>query len=344
MPVPILGVFAALVAAAGVKKSIDAYDDSEKAKEINSQAKEIIKKATSKTKRARRECNNAISRLGQQKIAVLSGSVDMFFKEFAKLKAIDFNKSDGMDELYKLKFTNEPTKELKEMQALSEAATDGVAAGIAGGALVGLGAYGATGMLACASTGTAISTLGGAAATNATLAWLGGGSLAAGGAGVAGGMAVLGGLVAAPALAIFGLVMSADAAAKKQEAYANLAEAKVYAEEMETAASLCNGIKKRSELFGGLLRTLDEYLICLNGRMSDIISTSGTDYSQFSLDEKKAIASTVAVAVAVKSLLDTPILTKSGKLTKKSETVSNKIAKLVNAKHHSGDISKVYTK
>lgn len=42
-----------------------------------------------------------------------------------------------------------------------------------------------------ASTGTAISSLSGAAATNAALAWLGGGTLAAGGGGMAGGEAVL---------------------------------------------------------------------------------------------------------------------------------------------------------
>ena len=43
-----------------------------------------------------------------------------------------------------------------------------------------------------ASTGTAISSLSGVAATNATLAWLGGGTLAAGGLGMAGGAIVLG--------------------------------------------------------------------------------------------------------------------------------------------------------
>ena len=43
-----------------------------------------------------------------------------------------------------------------------------------------------------ASTGTAISALTGAAATNAALAWLGGGAVAAGGAGIAGGNLLLG--------------------------------------------------------------------------------------------------------------------------------------------------------
>ena len=46
--------------------------------------------------------------------------------------------------------------------------------------------------LGTASTGTAISTLSGAAATKATLAWLGGGAIAAGGLGIAGGAVVLG--------------------------------------------------------------------------------------------------------------------------------------------------------
>ncbi len=47
-------------------------------------------------------------------------------------------------------------------------------------------------VLGTASTGTAISALSGVAATNAALAWLGGGTLAAGGAGMAGGSLVLG--------------------------------------------------------------------------------------------------------------------------------------------------------
>ncbi|MDF5718281.1 MAG: hypothetical protein PUP93_31545 [Rhizonema sp. NSF051] len=49
-----------------------------------------------------------------------------------------------------------------------------------------------------ASTGTAISTLSGAAATNAMLAWFGGGAIAAGGGGMALGAAVLGGITVLP--------------------------------------------------------------------------------------------------------------------------------------------------
>ena len=71
---------------------------------------------------------------------------------------------------------------------------------IAGGSLA-VGSWALVGALGSASTGAAISGLSGVAATNATLAWFGGGALAAGGAGITGGMAMLGGLVAVPLIA-----------------------------------------------------------------------------------------------------------------------------------------------
>lgn len=78
--------------------------------------------------------------------------------------------------------------------------------GIGTGAVVGgsaaLGMWALVGTLGSASTGAAISGLSGAAATNATLAWFGGGALAAGGAGITGGLAVLGGIVAIPLVCI----------------------------------------------------------------------------------------------------------------------------------------------
>ncbi len=75
--------------------------------------------------------------------------------------------------------------------------------------LAAYSAYTGVGMLASTACGVAIAELSGVAATNATLAWLGGGALSVGGFGMVGGMVVLGGLVAGPALAIFGAV-SAD--------------------------------------------------------------------------------------------------------------------------------------
>lgn len=68
---------------------------------------------------------------------------------------------------------------------------------IVGGTMIGVGASAGTvvtiaGVIgATASTGTAISGLSGAAATNAALAWLGGGTIASGGGGIAAGAAIV---------------------------------------------------------------------------------------------------------------------------------------------------------
>lgn len=80
-------------------------------------------------------------------------------------------------------------------------ATKGISAGVG----TALGAWALASTLGTASSGTAIAGLSGAAATNATLAWFGGGSLAAGGGGMAAGTAVVGGIVAIPALALMGV-------------------------------------------------------------------------------------------------------------------------------------------
>ncbi|MFL9684556.1 hypothetical protein [Streptomyces sp. KL110A] len=81
-------------------------------------------------------------------------------------------------------------------------AAAGGAAGVAVGGAAAYGAFTAAALFGTASTGAAISTLSGVAATNATLALLGGGTLAAGGAGMAGGVLLLTGMVAAPAAAL----------------------------------------------------------------------------------------------------------------------------------------------
>lgn len=77
-----------------------------------------------------------------------------------------------------------------EVKAVGQGAA-GVGAGVAVAALGPTAAMGIATTFGVASTGTAISALSGAAATNAALAWLGGGALAAGGGGMAAGSAFL---------------------------------------------------------------------------------------------------------------------------------------------------------
>ena len=80
---------------------------------------------------------------------------------------------------------------IKLMKKILKKSLPPIAATIATGVGSAAATTGAIGALATASTGTAISSLSGAAATNATLAWIGGGSIATGGLGVLGGTIIL---------------------------------------------------------------------------------------------------------------------------------------------------------
>lgn len=122
-----------------------------------------------------------------------------------------------------------------------QAGTAGV--GVGQGAALLVGSYG------LASTGTAIGTLSGAAASNATLAWLGGGSLAAGGGGMALGTVVLSGLAAAPALVItgYGVAKKGEQALSKALAYE--AEVRRYRAKVRRRGALQDALERRmSEL------------------------------------------------------------------------------------------------
>ena len=126
-----------------------------------------------------------------------------------------------------------------------------LAGGVGAGALTALGAYGAVAAFGTASTGAAISGLSGAAASSATLAWFGGGALAAGGLGIAGGTAVLGGIVAAPAIIGFGVFRQVKAGKVQKEATEKIQEIKAKEAEigrdqvrLQTVRQRCNEVQR----------------------------------------------------------------------------------------------------
>lgn len=326
MPLPLLFIgIAAAGGMFGVGGTVKAGFDAKNAKQINKSANELVQESTDYLNAQRLACGNSLTRLGAEKMAVLNGTISDFLNVFTQIKNVDFKETEGLDELHRLHIDEQEFVELRSMAHFAGSVAGGAVAGTAGGALAAFGAYGAAQALAFASTGTAISALSGAAATNATLAFFGGGSLAAGGLGMAGGMVVLGGLVAGPALLVMGLV--AGKAAKKglEKAYTNRAEAVLIAAQLNTASLQCETIRRRTCVFYNLLARLDSYFMPLIYQMSDIVKAEGDDYSFYSADSKKIIASCASVAVSIKSVLDTPLLTDDGLLTDASEGTATNI-------------------
>lgn len=326
MPLPLLFIgIAAATGSVGVGKGVKAGLDTYSAKLINKNANEIVDGATSWLNAERMSCGNALRQLGEEKLYILESTIAEFLETFTKIKNVDFRESEGLDELKKLHIDQKEFVELKSMVSFAGSLAGGAVAGTAGGALAAFGAYGAAQALACASTGTAIASLSGAAATNATLAFFGGGSLAAGGLGMAGGTMVLGGLVAGPALLVMGF--AAGHAAKKdlEKARTNRAEALQVASQLYTASQQCETIRRRTYMFYNLLARLDTYFLPLIYKMENIFEEEGDDYRLYKAESRKVIASCASVAVSIKSVLDTPILTDDGLLTDDSEKTASNI-------------------
>ena len=309
---------AAATGLVGAGKTIKSFIDNQEANRMTNEANSNVEQAKDNLNRSRKLCADALSNLGEEKLVVLNKSIADFVASFEQIKNLNLQDSIGLEELRKLHIDKESIEELKEMQQFAATVAGGLTAGVAGGALTAFGAYSAATAFATASTGTAIASLSGAAATNATLAFFGGGSIAAGGLGMAGGMMVLGGLVAGPALLAMGLITGKKAEEKLEVAKANQAQAEEVCAELSVVTFQCDAIRRRTSMFYAFLARLDARFIPLVFKLEDVLKNEGVDYAQYSPEAKRVVLQAATMAGSVKSLLDTPILTEDGGLTDES--------------------------
>lgn len=322
MPIPFLIGAAALVAGGlGLVGGAVAKDTMDEAKAVGEEGERIVRRAERKRDSVREETNEAVNSLGRKKLAILSNSVKVFVENFSKLKNVNFRDSVGMEELKDFTPHGDALGQLQKTSLTALEIGGSLVTGLAGGGVAALGAYGAVSVLGAASTGTAISALSGAAATNATLAWLGGGSLATGGLGVAGGTAVLGGAVLGPALFIGSFLMycKADEALSKAKAYRE--KAWQFEAECDNTCSLLTAIQQRAEQIVGVLDKLDNMLVSGNAVLVNIIDKIGEDWNDFSENDKKVVAGVAMTAKTLKVIMDTPLLHEDGSLTEESKNI-----------------------
>ncbi|RPE92821.1 hypothetical protein EDB69_2016 [Vibrio crassostreae] len=329
MPLPFILAGAAIVAGGyGVKKGIDAKDDFDTAKSINRRAQVMFDEAKSDLENERESTQKAMEDLGRVKYKIYDESIIPFVDAFSKIKNISFDDS-SLDDATNLPVVS--AEELARMRTsvldIKGVLSDGITA-LGSGGLAGLAAYGGVGVLGTASTGTAIGTLSGAAATNATLAWLGGGSLAAGGYGMAGGMMVLGGVVAGPVLAVGGMMMASKAEAAKEDSYANLDKAELASEQMKEAMVAASGIRLRFEEIAKVLCSLDLRFQPLLKSFNELVE-SNTNYSTYSEEDRKGVMIVASTAKVLKNLLEAPIIDQEGTLTPESRTVLEDTKKII---------------
>ena len=316
MAIPIIfGVIAAVTGVAGATKGVKGAIDTKEANDVQERAERILNSAKNRMEKTRKSTTTSIEELGKTKLKAYGEEIKDFVEIFSKIKNVEVQESEGINELKKINLTKET---LNEMRQTSIGATDILGSGIAGvgaGVLLGWGTYGGVMALGTASTGAAIGGLSGVAATNATLAWLGGGALAAGGGGMALGTAVLGGIIAGPALLVAGGIFGAKAKEKLNNAYSNLSEAKKIDSEIKSAESelivIKNNANQLNELINKLTKLLGQANFALN-----IVVNNEHDWKNLNKVEKDTVIVAMKAAQTLKSVIDIPLLTKDGVLTK----------------------------
>lgn len=199
MPIPfIVGGVALAAAALGAKKGYDGYQDKNLADEIIANAQQRYKGEKGRLDKINEEVSPVLEDLGKLEL-----KIGLDFEKFDRLVK-ELQKEGNFQNTS----INIPKHQLDKIKDVAISATDYMKTVIGGGvtgAATGFAVYGGVMALGAASTGTPIAALSGAAAYNATMAAIGGGSLAAGGWGMAGGAMVLGGAVLAPVLAVAGI-------------------------------------------------------------------------------------------------------------------------------------------
>jgi hypothetical protein len=293
MPVPfLLWGAAALLAGTGVVKGVGAMSDFDEAKKIGETARRRYEKAEAALDKDRDNTNTAFEDLGRFKLSIFSEQIKHLVEVIKRSKSAksimkDFDVKVSVDEL----------KEMERLVLKSLEIEKGLGVGAAAGALAAMGAYSGVGTLAAASTGAMISGLSGAAATNATMAWLGGGALSAGGYGMAGGAIALGGIVLGPALAIGGFMM----ASKAEEA---LTQSRAYEAKADTAVA---EMKKVTLALAALRSNVKELSAALEGLVQRFDAVKVDDDS-----DPQAFATMAMVGKGLKNLLDVAIMGADG--------------------------------
>ena len=267
-----------------------------------------LQMAQQKAEAAAKKTNQKISELGKYTSALyisLTSMQSVFDRirnvpeenmlKYEKLKAIRVNWKQQAEKI-------ELEYKKAEVKAAGQGAA-GVGAGVAVAALGPTAAMGIATTFGVASTGTAISALSGAVATNAALAWLGGGALAAGGGGMAAGSAFLalagpvGWVIAGVSVVASGLMVFKTKSDKErlENVYTLISNRDIKSYELAIV-----------ELSERITRIVDE-----SGKLNEAIAkieNFGTDYTKMAEAQQYELGAFVNLMEASTMLLVNPIL------------------------------------
>lgn len=308
LPLIIIGAAAAATAFGG-KKAYDGYKTKQEANEIQENLFRKYNNRKEQLDKIQQNTDEALNNLGDLELSI--GKSISEFEILAKELLVKLEKSG-----YKNQKLTTPQNQLDKINDYAFSTTEflaTVAAAGATGAAASFAVYGGVMAFAAASTGTPIAALSGAAAYNATMAAIGGGSLAAGGWGMAGGAMVLGAAAAAPILAVAGLAYALHAEKALANAEEQSKEVNKALEKMDLAEARLNKITNYIQRINLSLtiinNTFIEYFDALKTMHQTIMKRhQGEDIS---IDESKECLQKIdngyALAAIMTEIITTPI-------------------------------------
>lgn len=287
MPLPfILGGIAAVAGVVGVGNAVQGGVRMKEANDTIERANEKHKKNIARFERQNKTTIEEMDRLGKMELEILNG-----FQNFSDV----FERIQNRPEFkaYNRENVELPTYNGEELKQVSVGA--GVLLGGLGGAAVGTaGGFAAAGAttaavmaLGTASTGTAIASLSGVAATNATLAALGGGAIAAGGGGMALGTTILNAATLGVGMLVGGIIFNMvgnNLSEKADEAYAQMKKAE---KEINKICSYLTKLSNAEVAFEKSLRNVHRVYSRHFIQLCDLVVVDGkTNWNEFTRAER----------------------------------------------------------
>jgi hypothetical protein len=222
----IFGAVALITAGVGVAAGVDGVSKIEEAKKLGKAAQKRHEQEQKSVEENLQATQDLAEEYGQLQIQVKLQTIQRFVAFIERIgqraSQNDMSFLEGLEGV-----SPQQIQEYKTATLEAERFATGGFKAVGAACVAGQSTVALVGLFGTASTGTAIGGLSGAAAWNATLAWLGGGSLAAGGGGMALGTIVLGGIAVAPALMIGGFVLGKEGEKALTEAHHYEAKANI---------------------------------------------------------------------------------------------------------------------
>lgn len=312
MPIPfILGAAAAIAGIAGVGAGIHGAVKMKEANDTMKSTQARHKKNCERFEEQNKQTSEMMDHLGKLELDILV-SFQKFSDTFEKLQNRPHFKEYTREGVSLPQYNSEELKRVYVGAGVLLGGLGGAALGTAGGFAAAGATTAAVMALGTASTGTAIASLSGAAAVNATLAALGGGAVAAGGGGMALGSMILGASTLGVGLLIGGVIFNFTGeklSEKADEAWSQMMIAE------QDINRICNYLKELSatanDYFMTLGRVNDIYQKHLNWMDLEVNTYGRQDWLKFTNEEQMRIENTVLLVALLYKMCQVKLVEKS---------------------------------